>query len=243
MLKNFISLFKYFVSLVFPNKKVRVLMYHSVSDDEKFLSVPLENFEKQMAFIKKENYKILSLDEFKEIINKKTFSTKNLMLTFDDGYQDNYEIVYPLLKKYNFFAVIFLVIDLIGKENYLTWNQIKEMSSSGLIVFGSHTLSHPNLIDLGEAELTDELTKSNEIIERELGKSCLVFSYPRGYYNKKVLENVKNNGYSLAFTVKEGNFNGKGSPYEIPRLSIDKSTTWSQFLGKLSGYQIIKNRI
>jgi len=136
-----------------------------------------------------------------------------------------------------------LVINLIGKENYLTWEQIREMSVSGLVTFGSHTLNHFQLTDLNDGELINELEESKKIIEQKLNTSCLAFSYPKGYYNQNVVEKVRKSGYVWAFTVKEGNFNEFKHLYEVPRLSIDKSTTWSQFLGKLSGYQIIKNRI
>ncbi len=244
MSKDIISFKKYLLSLVFKSKKVGVLMYHSISNDGRFLSVSPQNFEKQLAFLKKKNFNVVSLGKLEEFLKEQTgFTYKTIILTFDDGYSDNFSVVFPLIKQHNFPIIIFLVIDLVGKKGYLSWSEIKEMQASGLVEFGCHTMSHPDLTKISGEELAREIKESKQILENELKINCNYFSYPKGIFNEQVTNKVKDSGYRLAFTVKEECVNSKGQIFELPRLSIDKSTTWCQFLGKISGLQFIKGKI
>ena len=239
MFKSIISLKKYLLSLIIRPHKIVVLMYHSISDDGRFFSIIPEAFERQIKFLIKKNFNIISLDNFE-------LGHKNVAITFDDGYEDNYLNVFPLLKKCNIKATIFLVTDLVGEHGYLNWEQINEMKNSGLVEFGCHTLSHPNLTEISEEFLIKELAESKEIIEEKLDKKCLYFSYPKGCFNKDVVKKVKETGFKLAFKVKEGYVGQKELNNKLlilPRLSIDSLTTWWQFLGKISGIQFIKGRI
>ncbi|MCK4386497.1 MAG: polysaccharide deacetylase family protein [Candidatus Pacebacteria bacterium] len=244
MLKDLISLKKYLLSLAIRSRKAGVLMYHSVSNDKRFFTVASVNFEKQLRFLKKKKFNVIKIgDLVKTIQDKKQMLHKTAVLSFDDGYQDNYSVVFPLLKRYNFPVTIFLITDLIGQEGYLNWDEIKEMQQSGFVNFGCHTLSHPKLNQISKERLRAELTESKQIIEKQLGQKCDVFAYPSGCFDNSVVAMVKNAGYQGAFTVREGAIGLKNNIFLLPRLSIDSSTTFSQFLGKISGLQFIKGRI
>ena len=244
MLKDIISLKKYLLSLILRPRKASVLMYHSVVDDNRFFSISPVNFEKQLKFLKKKKFNVIKLSDLaKTIQNKKQIPYKTTVLSFDDGYQDNYSNVFPLLKKYNFSAMIFLITNLIGQKGYLNWAEIKEMCQSGLVEFGCHTASHPDLTKISIAELKLELQNSRRIIENQLKTSCNYFTYPKGFFNDFVVKEIKDTGYQMALTVQEGNIDFESDIFKLPRLSIDRSTTFAQFLGKISGLQFIKHKI
>jgi len=245
MFKDVISLVKYLLSIFLKSKKIGILMYHSVSDgDNRFFAVSENNFEKQLKFLSDKNFSIISADALFDILkNKKEIPEKTICLTFDDGYKNNYSVVFPILKKYNFPMMIFLVTDLIGEDNYLDWDEISEMQNSGLVSFGCHTKSHPDLDKITSLDIERELVESKIILEERFNKKCRFFSYPRGKYDNVVLQKVKEQGFEIALTTKEGIISLKNDMLELPRLSIDKSTTWLQFLGKISGIQFIKGKI
>ncbi len=244
MLKSVISLIKYYFSLVLRPKKVSVLMYHSVSDNNKFFTVSLKNFERQLKFLKNNNFNIISAEELKNIFeDKEKLKAKTIFLTFDDGYDDNYFNVLSLIKKYNVNILIFIITDLIGEDGYLNWRQIFEMKKTGLVEFGCHTKSHLDLDKLSKTELEKEILESKKIIEKKIGEISFVFSYPKGKYNDLVVETVKIGGYDFTFIVKEGANSLESDTLKLPRLSIDSSTNWWQFLGKISGLFFVKGKI
>jgi peptidoglycan/xylan/chitin deacetylase (PgdA/CDA1 family) len=196
-----------------------------------------------MEFLHNTDYKVISLKELSiKISQKESFSPKSVVLTFDDGYEDNYLTAFPILKKYNFPATIFLVTARIGNKNYvnkrginlpmLDWNQIKEMHNSGLIDFEPHTVNHPKLSKIKLAEAEREILESKELIEKELNKECNFFTYPYGDYDEKILDLVRKN-FKASLTIS-GGFVGLGSDNNLlPRNSIDSLTTRLRFKLKI----------
>lgn len=244
MLKDIISLKKYLLSLILRPRKASVLMYHSVANDNRFFSVSPVNFEKQLKFLRERQFNTIGINGLlKNLKNKNSFLPKTVALSFDDGYQNNYSVVFPLLKKYNLPATIFLIADLVGKEGYLNWEEIREMRQSGLVCFGCHTLSHSKLTQIFPEQLKIEVAESKKIIEEKSGGVCDIFAYPFGDFNENVTQAVQNAGFRGAFSVKEGVISSKNGILVLPRLAIDSSTSWWQFLGKISGLQFIKHKI
>lgn len=224
------NLLFYLLNIFTPKLKNRasILMYHSVSDNNLFFTVKLGDFERQMNYLCKENFNVIGLAQlFDYLKNKREIPAKTVVLTFDDGYEDNYSNAFPVLKKYNFPATIFLTkgdtqLKMLNRE------QIKEMHDSGLIDFEPHTINHPKLskTDLKEAE--KEILESKKIIEKELNKKCRFFAYPYGDYNEKIIDIVKNN-FELALTVEKGKVDLSGKLFEIKRNSIDSAVAFNQF--------------
>lgn len=179
-------------------------MYHHVEPNgapDPFTVAP-EMLEKHILFLKEKGYTPVSL---KELQGNKSVK-KPVMLTFDDGYADNYTHLFPLLKKYNVPAVIFLITDKIGSEGFLTWEQIREMKDSGLVEFGSHTRSHRRLRSLPDEEIVRELVQSKQILEEKLGEPVTAFCYPfgAGGFDKRVRPQVFKAGYAFDFSTKKG---------------------------------------
>lgn len=243
--KNIISFVKYLLGFIILSKRVGIMMYHSVENNSnKFNNVKIKNFERQLKFLRKNKYNILKLKNFLEIMQKKKIlNSKNIVITFDDGDKSLYLNVFPILKKYQIPVTIFLISGFIGKEGYLKKEEIVEMYNSGLVDFGAHTVNHHKLHLLSKSELTYEINTSKKDIENILGVACVFFAYPKGKFNDSVINEVVVAGFEMALTVLEGYADKNSNLLELPRLSIDRTTSWVQFLGKISGLQFIKYRI
>ena len=218
--------------------KAAILMYHSIGDNDAFFTTSSHTFAKQMDYLDKHGFKVISLEELlNNFKNKKKIEAKTIVLTFDDGYEDNYTNAFPILQKYNFPATIFLTTDLIGQTanfKMLDWSQIKIMHQSGLIDFEPHTASHAKLTKLSAQEITKEIDASKTIIEKQLDKTCNFFAYPFGEYNHQVINIVKDH-FQAAVTVKTGSVSPVDCLFELKRNSIDSQTSWAQFIGQALG--------
>lgn len=210
-------------------KTFPILYYHAVSNKIDGLSelfVSPENFEKQMDYLKKNNYDVITFDNLGELNKYK----KPVIITFDDGYENNYLEAYPILKKYNFKAVIFVTTNFIDKDRFITTNQIKEMKD--LIKFESHTVSHPDLTKIDASKLQSELKDPKSIIKTLTGQDTTVFAYPSGNYSQAVLKSVKEN-YTFAVTNQSGLYNTEGGNYEIKRVYVPRNCTINNFETRL----------
>ncbi|XOB41353.1 MAG: polysaccharide deacetylase family protein [Candidatus Nealsonbacteria bacterium] len=228
----------------FSVKKAAILMYHSIDYNKIFFTVSLENFKKQMNYLYKRKYNVISLTSLTDYLReKKEISAKTIVLTFDDGYEDNYFNAFPVLKKYNFPATVFLITGFIGKKKpnsaniplqILNWSEIKEMHNSDLIDFEPHTVNHLKLtnIDLEQAE--KEILESKNVIERELKKKCHFFAYPYGDYNQGLKEILIKNKFLGAVGIKERLVSNNENLFSLKRNSIDSSVSFYQFKGKLN---------
>ena len=218
---------------------VPIVMYHHVDikEHKDLNTVSPASFEHQMDFIKKNGYHVISLDALVEAIKEnKPMPHKSVVITFDDGYDDNYSYAYPILKQRQFPATIFLISDFIGKEGYLDWSQIKEMLKNG-VSFGSHTRHHaylPGVKNIGM--LMDEIEQSKNIIERNLGQKVNYFCYPFGGFNPVVKEIVKQSGYKAAVTTNRGFERYNKDLYEIKRVRFKDKDSDLVMRFKLSGF-------
>ena len=203
---------------------VPVLNYHQVEDkDGNPLTLYCDQFDQQMAYLAEEGYHTITLDEMMDAAENGTpLPEKPVVITLDDGYVDNYEYAYPILKKYGFKATIFLINDFTGVyPNYLTWEQIREMQDSGLIDFESHTMTHANLSELtSRDELHHEIADSREALSKKLGKKIDYIAYPGGRVTDAVEEVTRDAGYRGAFTVHYGLSTPTEGVYQMDRIPI-----------------------
>lgn len=212
-------------------KGIPILYYHAVNDnisgiEELFVS-PAE-FEKQMEYLKQSSYNVITLDELDRVKNIEN----PIIITFDDGYEDNYTYAYPILKKYNYKATIYLITDAIDKKLYLKTNQILEML--GIINFQSHTITHPILTHLKNEDLEHELKNSKDSIEALTSEKVTSMAYPEGYYNQKVIEHTKKY-YKYAVISGGGMHYESDGNYEIRRIYIPRELNIEGFKKKLDG--------
>ena len=223
------------------NKKgLTILTYHSISNGiEPDETVTPEEFEKQLQYIK-ENYKVISLEEAVEYIQTDIEKISgSIVITFDDGYSDNYRYAYPLLKKYNFPATIFLVSDFINSDSskYLSPSEIHEMKSNN-ISFGSHTISHRILTRLRNEEILREIRDSKNILESQLGQRINSFAYPVGTrvdFNSEIMETVKASKYACACSNVYGINGNTTNIFALKRIGIETTDSFFIFKEKLNG--------
>lgn len=214
-------------SLNIKKVKIPVLMYHEVSEvseRKKMLrgtnpaySLSINQFHEQMKFLSDNNYQTLSLDEIVEAKGGK--KEKSVVITFDDGFLNNYTNAFPILKELVFTATIFTVTDFVGTENYMDWEQLKEMNDFGISI-QSHTASHKPLSMLSTNEIKAELYNSKKSIEDNLGSSVDFFSAPHGMVDERVIEISSNLSYIGICTSEQGYSHYLGFPAIFQRINI-----------------------
>ena len=150
--------------------KVLVLNYHMVNRMFISLAIEPEDFDWQMKYLVEHGYHTISPDELYDFLaGTGRLPDRPVLITFDDGYVDNYTTAYPILKKYNLKATIFVVTGFLGKrKGYLTWDQLREMEKNGITV-ESHTVTHAPLPQLSDERIREELVESKRQAEKELG--------------------------------------------------------------------------
>jgi peptidoglycan/xylan/chitin deacetylase (PgdA/CDA1 family) len=237
------------------NKKIPILMYHSISGGNEIVAHPYYHvntspsvFSAHMRFLSDNEYSVVDLRDLNQCFETRNKLTKKMVvITFDDGYRDFYTNAFPILKEYHFPATVFLPTDFIGSENnrlrdkeHLTWGQVSELTNSG-ISFGSHTVSHPQLRDLGGSEIEHELRESKKSIEDQTGKSITSFSFPFAFPEeeqgfKDELRNIlKKNDYTEGVTTIIGRASISDDPFFLKRIPVNNDDD-EQFLRvKLDG--------
>lgn len=221
---------------------VPVLNYHKVDTLYHALSISPQEFEEQMQFLSENGYHSISPDQLLAYLKAgKPLPEKPILITFDDGYLDNYENAYPILKKYGFTATIFIVTNLVGHdERFMSWNQVREMQQAGF-VFGSHTVQHIPLTQFSREDALRELTESRQEIIRQTGKDPRYFAYPTGAYNQNIEDLVRKAGYKAAFTIEYGQASADSDLYAVPRIPIFKGQkTFRSFLFRLEGAPVLE---
>lgn len=205
---------------------VPVLMYHSLDNNykETKLAVSPKSFAKQMEFLRKNNYNIIPLEKAIPYIQKKARPpARTIAITFDDGFQDNYQYAYPILKKYNILATIFVITNRVGNPGFLTWEELKEMSDSGLVTIGSHTKAHFWLLNSNERFLHDEVAGSKDVLEEKLKKKVNLFCYPMGAFDTRSKKAVEEAGYLCAVATNPAGVRPEDI-YAMKRVRISKSS-------------------
>ncbi|EQB89132.1 peptidoglycan/xylan/chitin deacetylase (PgdA/CDA1 family) [Clostridium punense] len=218
---------------------IPVLMYHSINYEAgNELRVPKERFEEHVKWLKDNGFYTLSMKEFYEAITTgKRVPEKSILLTFDDGYKDNYTNGFPIMKKYKAKGTIFVITGTIDvSESYINSEEIKELSSNDIDI-ESHTVNHVELNGLNYEQQLKELKDSKEKIDRLLNKNTIAICYPVGKLNEDTIKAAEVAGYKVGFTTKSGYSNISQGLYKLKRVRINASTTVEQLQNILSDYK------
>ena len=215
--------------------KVLVLNYHMVNSMFISLAIEPEDFDWQMKYLVDHGYHTISIDELYDFLaGQGTLPDRPVLITFDDGYVDNYTNAYPILKKYNLKATIFIVTGFVSKRRgYLTWDQLREMEKNGIMA-QSHTVTHAPLPELSDERIREELVESKRQAETELGHPVEFIAYPTGAHDLHIVGIAKEAGYKGGFTVKYGNVDRNSNVYAMERVPIFRTAaTNADFVDRL----------
>ena len=213
-----------------------ILAYHSVSQDRTdSLAVSTADFQWQMQWLSDRNYRSMTLADY--LSHPPSDGKRVVILTFDDGYADNFEQAFPVLQEFGYVATIFLVSDFVDTERLypwdqskvrsaiprtsfqtLSWQQVHEMAASG-IEFGSHTCTHPELAKVSPERCVEEITRSRHDLQKALGAEVVSFSYPRGNLNAEVMRSVERAGYRCA-VITPPRAGIPLTPYTMRRMGV-----------------------
>lgn len=209
-------------------KKIPVLMYHGVADATwglEGLFMKVADFEAQMKYLHDNGFETIFIED----IEKDYTGKKVVALTFDDGYIDFYDNVLPIIKKYNIKTNLYIITSTTSGGLYVNEEQIKELSNSGLVSIGSHTVSHSALATLNAEDIEKELKDSKEYLEKLLGKEMQTISYPTGSHNDTVV-NIASKYYKYGLTTISGTQNMSNfNKYKIVRYGLYRNTGMNSF--------------
>ncbi|MBL7081038.1 MAG: polysaccharide deacetylase family protein [Candidatus Omnitrophica bacterium] len=219
-----------------------ILTYHHINEQETPLSVSLENFIRQMDFIKRHNYQVISFEDLCLLLKKKEKLPHNLVvITFDDGNFDNL-FAARILKKYDFPATFFIVINWINKRGFLTRKDLTWIEKNSRISFGSHTLKHSYLPSLSGAQLSEAIIGSKRKAKEIFGLELNSLAYPIGGFNEETLRIVKRAGYLCACTTNRG-FSRELDLYALKRIRVNNRDLGFRLWAKLSGFYDLLRRL
>ena len=213
-------------------KRVVILRYHCVTDDiwgtdeEGFISPAV--LEEQIVKMKELGCTFLTFEDLDRVDEYEL----PVLLTFDDGYRDNYTDLFPILQRQNVKATVFMITKYINTSRSLTAEQLRELSDSGLVSIQSHSRNHKDLTTFTEEELRADFETSRLALARITGKIPFVLCYPRGMYNEFV-ESVAADTYEFGILANTAAYLTGTDPYAVSRFGIHRSTTeeeWKAFL-------------
>lgn len=191
-----------------------------------------------MLFLTRERHQAVALETCAKSGWRQAILERKVAITFDDGYLDNYNDAFPILKAHGLKAVFFVTVEEIGKEGFMSWDMLREMAATPGIEIGSHALKHQALSDIPESEAWTSLVASKKILEEKLGREIKAISYPCGSFNEKILEMARGAGYvygCAASHVHKRKF--VGNPYLLRRIKISNSSSSGfAFSLRLSGF-------
>lgn len=212
-----------------------ILLYHSVGSS---WGIPVSHFEAQIAYLQS-RFRLLRLGDMCDSAwgDERPIAC----ITFDDGYLDNYELALPVLDHFGVMATFFIPSAFPGRwflGNYgyskvMTFGQVRDLSVRGHEI-GSHTATHPRLTKIPLDKAREEITTSKRVLEDQLGRSVVSFSYPKGDFNDAVKRIVREAGFRCAVITKEALVGDAPDWFALPRVNIDPSVGTLQFRAKLS---------
>ena len=221
---------------------VPILVYHRVSDTDKSPStLTVADFDAQLKFLVYNGYHVIAPDDLLDAwASGKTLPTNPIVLTFDDGHEDIYKNVFPILQKYNMRATVFIVTDHIGMKDYLTWDLIRALQAGGFMDFESHTMSYKILTTLKGDKLWNEIYGSKQAIEWALKKPAKFIAYPDGKYSVDAEDTSKECGFRAAFIEDYGLATNDSNNYVLTRIPVlgSNSHTLLRFQLRLRGSPI-----
>lgn len=236
--------------------QIIILLYHRINDDvDKELSVNSKNFRWQMEYLNKHRYNVISMEEGLDKIKSKNIKGKNIIISFDDGYQDFYINAYPILSSLNFKCILYISPGYIesgkcywwdkdtGKSSLLSWHQLQSLSKKDIITIGSHSMNHFDLRNLDKSELEKDLLSSKQELENKTGSCVSDFSFPQGLINEDVkctAENIYKSGVLISNGKTITNKLKEDDIFILKRTAVQRSDGRYLFIARIKGWLTIE---
>ena len=209
-------------------------MYHRFNENKyPSTNIQIDIFYKHIKLIKNSNYQFLTLKDFIENFDKAK-KQKKILITIDDGFISFYKNAWPFLKKNKIPFILFVSTEPVGKNGYMTWEQIKEVEKENFAAIGHHSHSHEYLIDKSNSEFISDIEKANKLFLENIGYVPNIFSYPFGEYSE-FMRNYISKNFDFAFGQHSGVIDSNKEKFELPRFPINEN------YGKLDRFETIIN--
>ena len=212
-------------------------MYHRFEENKyPSTNIKLNDFKEHLKIIEEKNINFINPKNFEHDL-KNNKSQRKVLLTIDDGFSSFYKNAWPILKEKKIPFILFVSTREIGKNGYMTWEQIKEISKNNLVTIGNHSHSHDYLIDWDDNKIKSDLEQSIKIFKKELGYSPIVFSYPFGEYSLNLKKIVSDLNFEFAFGQHSGVIDPTKDFLELPRFPLNEK------YGELKRFNSILNTL
>jgi peptidoglycan/xylan/chitin deacetylase (PgdA/CDA1 family) len=239
------------IPLVHPNpvgvhpsgyQTVTILCYHRFGPNKSRMVITPEDFEAQMAYLQKNGYRVIPLSSIHSFLKgEAALPQRAVVITIDDGYRSSYHFAYPILKKYNFPATLFVYSDFIGSRDALGWNEIKEMVRSDLVDVQPHSKTHASMTKRWADEsanayrhrVAEEIRIPGQQMKKILGLPLHTFAYPFGDANEFLVSQLKSAGYKAGVTVQAGGNPAFAYPFKLRRTMIYGDRDMGAFIRSL----------
>ena len=197
-------------------------MYHRF-DENKYPStnIKLSDFQEHIKIIQENKIEFINANKFEESL-RNSKNKRKVLLTVDDAFFSFYKNAWPILKKNKIPFILFVSTREVGKYNYMTWEQIKEISKENFVHIGNHSHSHEYLIDKSKDEIYEDINNSISILKNEIGYNSEFFSYPFGEYSLEFKKIVKDLNFKYAFGQHSGVIDETKDLLELPRFPINE---------------------
>ena len=197
------------------------IMYHRFNETKyPSTNIQMDIFDQHMKVIQDLNYNFYNPKFFVEEFNKSK-SEKKILITIDDGFKSFYKEAWPYLKKNKIPFILFVSTEPVGKNGYMTWDEIKEVESFDFAFIGHHSHTHEYLIDMANDDFIMDIEKASKIFKEKLGYIPEIFSYPFGEYSE-FMKNYISKNFKIAFGQHSGVIDNNKNKFELPRFPINE---------------------
>lgn len=227
-----------YINVPVEEVRIPILMYHSICNDDpnNSLMIPTEMFAEQMEWLRENDFTAMSMDDVIEAMNTGKVPKRPVLITFDDGYADNYINAFPELKNNNLKGTFFIISDTITEEGgyYMSTSMLKEMKEAGMEI-ENHTANHLELNNLSREDAIDSIKRGQEFLRSVIGSNGNYLCYPVGRYSDETIEIQKELGIKAALTTQGGISSIADGKYELKRIRISPMNI-ENFAGIFSEY-------
>lgn len=211
-----------------------ILMYHQVDPQQpgdaigRALTISPAQLSDELDYLAERHLRAVSVDDYLHATRAKRSTDDMVILTFDDGYADQYTQALPILLQHHARATFFITTGNVGRRNHVTWAQIREMAHSGMSI-GGHNVEHVDLAALTASQQRYQIEGCLAALREHAGIEADTYAYPSGSFNRKTLAILATEPITLAFTTDPSRRIGVEPRFEIPRLRVKDITTMSEF--------------